>query len=338
LNKREKELKMSKTPEVVIFAEQFNGGLHRSALELCSLGQRLARELSGAASAIVIGQGSRKLASELILYGMDKVYVSEDPQFDHFQPEAYTAIIEQVSREASPEILLFGQTLHGRDLAPRLAFRLKAGLATDGVEFAIDPETKSLVVVRPTYGAKALATITFPMKPSIVTVRSKAVSPALKDEARTGEIIPLAIKLDPAKLRIKFIERIKQEAEGPKLEDAEVIVSGGRGLGRAENFALLQELAKLLGGVIGGSRVAIDNGWLPSTRQVGLTGTIVSPRLYIAVGISGASQHMAGCASSRCIVAINTDADAPIFRRAHYGVVGDYKPVITAMIQCTREG
>lgn len=329
---------MSQKREVIIFAELLNGGFHSSALELCALGRRLAHELSGVASAILFGQDAQKLAPELILYGMDKVYVSEDAALHQYQPEAYTAVIEQVCRGASPEILLFGQTLHGRDLAPRLAFRLKAGLATDGVEFAIDPESKSLSVIRPTYGAKALATITFPAKPSIATLRSKAVSPAAKEGGRKGQVVVLDAKIDPQALRIKYIERVKQEAEGPKLEDAQVIVSGGRGLGRAENFALLQELAKLLGGVVGGSRVAIDNGWLPSSRQVGLTGTIVSPRLYFAVGISGATQHMAGCASSQYIVAINTDADAPIFRRAHYGVVADYRPVITAMIQCCKEG
>jgi electron transfer flavoprotein alpha subunit len=329
---------MSPNREVIIFAELLNGGFHTSALELCALSRRLADELSGRASAILIGQDAQKLAPELILLGIDRVYVSEDAQFQNYQPEAYTAAVEQVCRQVSPEILLFGQTLHGRDLAPRLAFRLKAGLATDGVEFGIEGESKSFFVVRPTYGAKALATITFSSKPSIATVRSKAVSPAAKEEGRKGEVIPLHVNLDPKALRIKYIERIKQEAEGPKLEEAQVIISGGRGLGRAENFALLQELAKLLGGVVGGSRVAVDNGWLPSSRQVGLTGTIVSPRLYIAVGISGATQHMAGCASSQYIVAINTDADAPIFRRAHYGVVADYKPVITAIIQCCREG
>ncbi len=329
---------MSSIRRVILFAELLDGEIHRSTLELCALGRKLADELSGIASAIVIGKEGRKRASELIAYGMDKVYVSEEAILHQYQPEAYTAVIEQVCRGEGPEILLFGQTLRGRDLAPRLAFRLKAGLATDGVEFAIDPDSNSFLVVRPTYGAKALATITFTAKPAIATVRSKAVSPAAKEEGRKGEVILLDVKIDPKVLRIKYTERIKQEAEGPKLEDAEVIVSGGRGLGRAENFALLQELAKLLGGVVGGSRVAIDNGWLPSSRQVGLTGTIVSPRLYFAVGISGATQHLAGCASSQYIVAINTDADAPIFRRAHYGVVADYKPVITAMIRSCREG
>lgn len=329
---------MSNNREITIFAEVFNGGLHSSALELCALGRKLADELSGAASAILVGSNMKGFASELIAYGMDKVYVADDAQLENYHPEAYTNVIEQVCRNANPEALLIGQTLHGRDLAPRLAFRLKTGLATDCVEFAVDPESKAVLMTRPVYGAKALATIISRVKPQIATLRSKAVSPAVKDGSRTGEIVPLEVKIDPAALRIKYIQRLKQESQGPKLEEAKIIVSGGRGLGRAENFTLLQELANLLGGVVGGSRGAIDNGWLPSTRQVGLTGTIVSPRLYFAVGISGATQHMAGCATSQYIVAINTDPDAPIFRRAHFGVVADYKPVITTMIQCCKEG
>jgi electron transfer flavoprotein alpha subunit len=325
---------MQNNREVIIFAELFEGRLHNSVPELCALGRTLADQLSGVASAILIGTDVKGLASELISYGMDKVYTADDARLHNYQPEAYTAIIEQVCRSENPEVLLFGQTLRGRDLGPRLAFRLKTGLAADCVEFAIDPVSKKLLATRPAYGAKALATLTFLSQPAIATLRSKAVSPAEKNEARTGQIIPLDVQIDFTKLRIKTIERVKQESEGPKLEDAKVIVSGGRGLGQAENFKLLEELAKILGGVVGASRGAVDNGWLPSTRQVGLTGTIVSPRLYFAIGISGATQHMAGCASSQYIVAINKDPEAPIFRRAHYGVVADYKPVVTAMIQC----
>ena len=182
---------MANNREMIIFAELFDGGLHSSALELCALGRRLANELSGIASAILIGKDIKRHASELIAYGMDKVYVAEDAELHNYHAEAYTAIIEQVCRSADPEVLLIGQTLYGRDLAPRLAFRLKTGLATDCVEFTVVPESKQLLMTRPVYGAKALATLTTPAKPSIAILRSKAVSPAVKDEARTGEIIPL---------------------------------------------------------------------------------------------------------------------------------------------------
>ena len=330
---------MTMNGEILFSAEVSDGGLHRSALELSALSRRLADELNGLASALLlIGAGGQDLASDLISYGADKVYVVEDDPFQQYQPEAYAMAIESVCREVNPALLLFGHTLHGVDLAPRLAWRLRSGLATDSVEFKLDPDSKRLTAIRPVYGSKGLALMTSQTKPLIATLRSKAVSPAEKDDTRTGEIVPMQVNLDSAALRIKHIERIKEEAEGPKLEDAEVVVSGGRGLGQAENFALLEELARHLGGVVGGSRVAVDNQWLPSSRQVGLTGTMVSPRLYIAVGISGATQHMAGCASSQYIVAINKDPDAPIFQRAHFGVVADFKQVLPTIIDLCKSG
>jgi electron transfer flavoprotein alpha subunit len=330
---------MTMNGEILFLAEIADGGLHRSALELSALSRRLADELNGLASALlIIGAGSQDLASDLISYGADRVYVVEDDPFQQYQPEAYTMAIESVCQEVNPDLLLFGHTLHGVDLAPRLAWKLKAGLATDSVEFKIDPDSKRFSALRPVYGSKGLALMTSLSKPLIATLRSKAVSPAERDDTRTGETVPMHVNLDSTALRIKYIERVKEESEGPKLEDAEVVVSGGRGLGRAENFALLEELARHLGGVVGGSRVAVDNQWLPSSRQVGLTGTMVSPRLYIAVGISGATQHMAGCASSQYIVAINKDPDAPIFQRAHFGVVADFKQVLPTIIELCKSG
>jgi electron transfer flavoprotein alpha subunit len=325
--------------EILFSAEKSDGGLHRSALELSALSRRLADELNGLASALlIVGAGGQDLASDLISYGADRVYVVEDNPFEQYQPEAYSLAIERVCRQVNPELLLFGHTLHGVDLAPRLAWRLKAGLATDSVEFRVDPDSKRISAIRPVYGSKGLAVMTSRTKPLIATLRSKAVSPAEKDGTRTGETVPIQVDLDSGALRIKTIERVKEEAEGPKLEDAEVVVSGGRGLGQAENFALLEELARQLGGVVGGSRVAVDNEWLPSSRQVGLTGTMVSPRLYIAIGISGATQHMAGCATSQYIVAINKDPDAPIFQRAHFGVVADFKQVLPTIIDLCKSG
>ncbi len=330
---------MTMNREILFSAEISDGGLHRSALELAALSRRLADELNGLASALlVIGAGGQDLASDLISYGADRVYVVEDDPFQQYQPEAYAMAIESICREVNPDLLLFGHTLHGVDLAPRLAWKLRAGLATDSVEFKIDPDSKRLSALRPVYGSKGLALMTSQTQPLIATLRSKAVSPAERDDTRTGETVPMHVNLDSAVLRIKYIERVKEEAEGPKLEDAEVVVSGGRGLGQAENFALLEELARHLGGVVGGSRVAVDNQWLPSSRQVGLTGTMVSPRLYIAVGISGATQHMAGCASSQYIVAINKDPDAPIFQRAHFGVVADFKQVLPTIINLCKSG
>jgi electron transfer flavoprotein alpha subunit len=325
--------------EILFSAEISDGGLHRCVMELSALSRRLADELNGLASALlIVAAGGQDLAKALISYGADRVYVVEDNRFEPVQPEAYSLAIDRVCREVNPDLLLFGHTLHGADLAPRLAWRLKAGLATDCVEFKIDPDSKRVSAIRPVYGSKGLALITSNTKPLIATLRSKAISPAEKDDTRTGETVPIQVDLDSEVLRIKYMDRVKEEAEGPKLEDAEIVVSGGRGLGQAENFALLEELARHLGGVVGGSRVAVDNEWLPSSRQVGLTGTMVSPRLYIAVGISGATQHMAGCASSQYIVAINKDPDAPIFQRAHFGVVADFQQVLPTMIDLCKSG
>lgn len=329
---------MTTRKQVMIHAELLDGQLHRISLELAALGRKLADELDGTASAILIGDRIEGPASELISYGIDKVYVAEEPRLQHFQPEAYTAAIEQLCREVSPGVVLFGHTLHGIDLAPRLGWRLKTGIVTNGVEFKVDPDSKRLLVTRPVYGAKALAVMSNEAEPLIATLRSKTVSPAIRDQSRKGEVVAVRVNLEPPVLRIKYVEKIKEQAEGPKLEDAEVVVSGGRGIGRKENFAQLQELAGILGGAVGGSRVAIDNGWLPSSRQVGLTGTVVSPRLYFAIGISGAAQHLAGCASSQCIVAINTDPDAPIFQRARFGIVADYKEVLPTLIKVCKEG
>lgn len=328
---------MTANKEIIFYAELSDDGLHRNAMELAALARSLADQLGGSVAAILIAEAnSEDFSKDLIAYGADTVYVAEDPAFEKYQPEAYAMAIEQICRDSAPELLLFGHSLKGADLAPRLSWRLKAGLATDCVEFPV--EDGRISAVRPVYGSKGLSVMVNNSSPCIATLRSKAVSPAEKDETRTGEIRKVQLDLDPGALRIKNIERVQEEAEGPKLEEAEVVVSGGRGLGGQEQFAILEELAGILGGVVGGSRVAVDNKWLPSSRQVGLTGTMVSPRLYIAVGISGATQHMAGCASSQYIVAINTDPDAPIFQRAHFGVVGDYKQVLPTMIEMCKTG
>ena len=328
---------MTSNKEIIFYAELSNGGLHRNAMELAALARSLADQLGGSTAAILIaGSNSEELSRDLIAYGADKVYVVEDPKLEQYQPEAYCMAIEQICRDSGPEVLFFGHSLKGTDLAPRLSWRLKAGLSTDCVEFMV--EDGKVSAVRPVYGSKGLSVMVNNSSPCIATLRSKAVSPAERDETRTGDIQKIQVDLDPGALRIKTIERVQEEAEGPKLEEAEVVVSGGRGLGGQEQFAMLEELAGILGGVVGGSRVAVDNKWLPSSRQVGLTGIMVSPRLYIAVGISGATQHMAGCGSSQTIVAINTDPDAPIFQRAHYGVVGDYKSVLPTMIEMCKSG
>jgi electron transfer flavoprotein alpha subunit len=238
----------------------------------------------------------------------------------------------QIVEQADPAILLVGMSDSGRDLGPRLAFRLRTGLASDCVELRIDPATKLLEATRPVSGGNAMATVVIEQaRPQMATVRAKTAEPASRDASRQGQIMEVAAEVGAAVGQVTLVERVKAEAAGVRLEDAEIIISGGRGLKGSEDFyAVLEPCAKVLGGAMGASRAAVDEGWVPNQIQVGLTGKIVSPKLYIACAISGAAQHMAGCGYSKTIVAVNRDPDAPIYQRANIGVVGDYKKVIPA--------
>jgi electron transfer flavoprotein alpha subunit len=242
-------------------------------------------------------------------------------------------ILARFIEEKRPRILLFGHTFQGAELGPRLAFRLNRGIATDCVDLSVEPDTNKLLRTKPIYGGMAMAIFTSEDFPQMATVRPKALPPAERRTCSQGNSVPFNLDFGGGSPRIRFLERVTEEVAGIKLEDADVIVSGGRGIQGKEGFRELDGLAKLLKGTVGASRVACDSGWVPSTLQVGLTGKIVAPKLYIAVGISGASQHMTGCSRSQCIVAINKDPAAPIFKQAHFGVVGDWKVVLPAFME-----
>jgi electron transfer flavoprotein alpha subunit len=245
--------------------------------------------------------------------------------------------MEKVVKQTMPQIVLLGQTSIGRDLAPRLAFRLGTAATMDCVELAIDPASKRLLQTKPVYGGNARGIFASESDPQIATVRAKAMSPRKRDDSRKGEVVAIEAGLAPSAIRTKVLEKVKEEIEGIKLEDASVVIGGGRGVGSAEGFQQLAELAKLLKGAVGASRPPCDSGWIPDTQQVGLTGKIVTPDLYIAIGISGASQHLAGCSSSKTIVAINRDPEANIFKASHYGIVGDWKKVLPALTEKVKE-
>jgi len=235
-------------------------------------------------------------------------------------------------------VVLVGRTGPGRDIGPRLAFRLGAGLAQDCTEVRIDPETGRVVATRTVYGGNAVATVTFAdVDPQLAVIRGRAYEPLTPDPSRKGEVVPVTPRLDPSVVKVRHVETVLREREGVRLEDANVVIAGGRGLGGPEPFARLEELAGLLGGAVGASRAACDAGWLDHSHQVGLTGVTVTPDLYITVGISGASQHMAGCSGAKHIVAVNRDPDANIFKEATYGVVGDWKRVLPTFIETVRE-
>lgn len=317
---------------VLVFAEVADGALSSTAKEMLGVGQQLAQALGEPLMAAVLGSGVQSVAQEAIAHGAAKVYVAEAGALAQYQTLSYTAAMAEVARQAEPNILLVGMSDTGRDLGPRLAFRLRTGLASDCVELKINPDTRLMEATRPVSGGNAMATVVIAnARPQMATVRAKTMEPATADASRQGEVITVTVSLDASATPATVVERVKAEAAGVRLEDAEIIVSGGRGLKGPDDFyAILEPCVKTLGGAMGASRAAVDEGWVPSQMQVGLTGKIVSPKLYIACAISGAAQHMAGCGYSKTIVAVNRDPDAPIYQRAQIGVVGDYKKVIPA--------
>ena len=328
---------MSDYKGVMVFCEMAEGKLAAIATELLGCGRKLADDLGEELSAVLIGSGVSGLAQEAIAFGADKAYVVDDPLLKEYETDAFVSVMEKVVKEAMPQIILMGQTNVGRDLAPRLAFRLETSASLDCVELAIDPDSKLLQQTKPVYGGNARAIFTSESFPQIATVRAKAMTPLQKDDSRKGDVVTVEAGLDASAMRTKVLETVVEEVEGIKLEDANVVVTGGRGIGGPEGFQELEELAKLLKGALGASRPPCDNGWVPDTIQVGLTGKIVSPDLYIAIALSGSSQHLAGCSGSKNIVAVNRDPEANIFKEASYGVVGDWKKIIPAFTEKVKE-
>jgi len=318
---------------ITVLGELANNDINAITTEILGCARGLADELKEEVSCILIGEQLDQAAKTCIKYGADKVYTVSDPAFKDYQNATYLAIVDKIVKDFPPRLLLLGQTSTGRDLAPSLAFKLEAGLSTDCLDIKLNAETKKFELTRSVYGGNAQAIFTSDIMPQIATIRSKAMSPIAPDDSRKGEVVPVSVSIDAASLKTKVVETVKEEVAGIKLEDATIIVSGGRGMANTEGFKQLEELAKLLKGAVGATRPPCDNGWWPETSQVGLTGKVVSPDLYIAVAISGASQHMAGCSGAKNIIAINKDQEANIFKFARYGVVGDWKQVIPALTE-----
>lgn len=317
---------------VAVFVEQRSGEIQGVSLELLGKGKELANKLGEKLTAILLGNNIDNLANELIYYGADEVVVVNDPALDVFVTEPYTKALVNVINERNPEIVLIGATTIGRDLGPRVSARVHTGLTADCTSLEIDDETRNLLMTRPAFGGNIMATIICPdHKPQMSTVRPGVMQKLERNEELTGEIINMNVEFTQEDMNVQVLEYIKETAKKANLEDASIIVAAGRGVGE-ENIEILTELAELLGGQIAGSRAAIDAGWLPKDRQVGQTGKTVRPTLYIACGISGAIQHVAGMEESEYIVAINKASDAPIFEVADLGIVGDVKQVATALI------
>lgn len=325
---------MSAGLTIAVLVELADGKPTQSGYELIAAARSCVQPDSGTpVSAIVLGRAEKDVLKSLIERGADRVYHAANEAFETYQPDTWLDALATVMEVSSAQLMLMGHTNIGGDLAPRLAFRTGGAIAT-GCE-SISMNGKDVMVTRPCYGNKARETVHLTAVPAIGTVRAKVFDGLDADAGRTGDIIDL--NLDPAPSRIRVLNRTIEKSEGVQLESARVVVSGGRGLGGPAGFEVLQKLADELGGAVGASRVACDLGWCPHTWQVGLSGKTVSPDLYIAVGISGASHHMAGCGRSKAIVAINNDSEAPIFTDAKFGVVGDYKEIVDAMIEEVRK-
>jgi electron transfer flavoprotein alpha subunit len=322
---------------VWVFAEQRRGTLKNVAYELLSRGRELADTLETELGAVCLGHNVQDIES-LIAYGADKVYLVDSPDLADNQEDYLTHKLIELIREYKPEIVIAGATALGRAFIPRVAAILNTGLTADCTGLDIDTEKRLLLQTRPTFGGNIMATIICPTRrPQMATVRPRVFKKSAPDEKRQGQIIRIDFNKEAVTSKTRLLDFIDDVTEMVKLEDADIIVSGGRGLGKPENFKLLAELAEALGAALGSSRAAVDEGWIPYSHQVGQTGKTVCPKLYIACGISGAIQHLAGMQTSDIIVAINDDPNAPIFEVATYGIVGDLFQVVPMLIKKLKE-
>jgi len=332
------EMQISDYKGILIFAETSNGKLAGITAELATAGKKLSQQSGEDLSAVLMGSGVSSHVDEILTLGIGKVYVVDEPSLSKYSNDCYVAAAADVCKQVCPSFVLFGRTIFGSDLAPRLAFHLKTGFVPDCVSLDYDPDAQLVKMTRPVYGGKAHATYTIEnYRPQIASIRPKShetVQPGAVSESK-GEVIKLNVSLETIERKIQVIDEINDNVSGVKLEDAGVVVSGGRGIGGPEGFEKLRELADILGGAVGASRAAVDEGWVNNNLQVGQTGKTVSPNLYIAIGISGAMQHLGGCSTSKNIVAINKDPEASIFKVAKWGIVGDWRKILpTFTEQC----
>lgn len=319
---------------VWVFAEQRDKELLNVAIELVGEGRKIADTLEVPLTAVLLGHNVDNLAEKLVKYGADEVLYADHELLNVYTTDGYTKVIHELITERKPEILLIGATNIGRDLGPRISARVHTGLTADCTSLDVDLENRRLLQTRPAFGGNLMATIICPdHRPQMSTVRPGVMEKAKYDESRSGNIVKFTPELKDEDIRAKVVEVVKGGKAEVQLEESKIIVSGGRGLGNPEGFKLIEELAEKLGGVVGSSRAAVDSGWIDQGHQVGQTGKTVRPSLYVACGISGAIQHLAGMQDSKVIVAINKDKDAPIFKVADYGIVGDVYEVLPALIE-----
>jgi electron transfer flavoprotein alpha subunit len=318
----------------LICGELKRGKITSVSRELIATGRRLSSVLDQPLDFLLAGENLHPAAEDIIHLGVDHVLVVESPSFAELHPDLSVSIIAEVCRRTNPLLTLFGLTDFGRDMAPRLAARLGACACMDCIGLKIDKENHAIIQTKPVFGGNALAEWTSTTdRPHVVAMRPRTDKQAEPDPSRKGKILPIVIEAGKNEARSRLIETVHQKDGGVSMEEAKSIVAGGGGVGGTEGFGLLQELASLLGGAVGTTRVPSDENWMPKNLEIGQTGHIVSPDLYIAVGISGAPQHLAGCSGSKIIVALNKDPQAPIFREADFGIARDFRKVLPPLIQ-----
>lgn len=322
---------------VWVFAEQREGVLEKVSLEILGEGRRIADELGVKLTALLLGQNIEALAKTLAEHGADEVLVADDKNLEHYTTDAYTKVICDLANERKPGILFVGATFIGRDLGPRIAGRLLTGLTADCTSVEVEGENGDLLATRPAFGGNLMATIACPEhRPQMATVRP-GVFAKINTDGANCKIEKVEVKLVDSDVRTKVLEIVKAKKDIIDIAEADFIVAGGRGVGNSENFKLIEELAKALEGSVAGSRAAVENGWIDGAYQVGQTGKTVRPQIYIACGISGAIQHVAGMQDSDLIIAVNKDDSAPIMKIADYAIVGDLAKVVPELIAQVKE-
>lgn len=332
-----KEVDLSAYRGVLIYAEQRQGRVHPVAYELLGKGRELAEKLGEPLHAVIIGSGVRQGAEELAARGADRVFVYDHQALADFRDDPYSALLVELVHEERPSIFIIGATAAGRSLGPKVAACLETGLTADCTGLEIDPETRLLVQTRPAFGGNIMATIICPdRRPQMATVRYKVMPEAERDPTRKGEIVERPVDVERLPDRVKVLD-FQPAPEDVSIVDAEIVISGGKGLGEPKGFELIEELAHVIGGAVGASRPTVDEGWIEYRHQVGLSGRTVRPKLYMACGISGAVQHLAGMKTSDIIIAINRDREAPIFGVSSLGAVGDLYEVIPLLIEKIKE-
>lgn len=315
--------------DVLVVAEVREGELKKVTLEMIGKGAEIAQALDGGVNVVLLGSGVSPLADKVGHYGVQTIYLADDPVLKNYTPEGYTKVLTDLIKESDPAVVLLAASTRGKDVAPRVAARLAVGLASECTD--IEVKDGHLLFIRPIYAGKAMAKVVEETKPQMATVRPNIFPAPEPDTSSSAKVENISV--DTGEIRAKVIELLKEAGERVELTEADIIVSGGRGMKGPESFALLEELANVLGAAVGASRAAVDAGWRDHSYQVGQTGKVVTPTLYIACGISGAIQHLAGMKTSKYIVAINKDSEAPIFKVADYGIVGDLFKVVPVLTE-----